>query len=220
MSQFDKLLGELGEIAAEQDALTKALPTDGDQDDKNIQAAAGEGDGEGDDDGDENGGGAGDGDGDEGGEPMGKSFALTLEDGTVIQAQDGTELVKSLMEQVGALKASSAEAESKMAKALEQTLGVVKSQGELIKSLTEKYAKLAGEGRGRKAVLSVTEKPAPAGGDALAKSDQGMTGEEFMAKASAAFDSKKISGVELTAIDVALRSKTQLDPALIRKVLS
>lgn len=203
---FEKLLEDL-------EVMTKSLgEDDGAKDDENIQAAADEA-GHDDEEADEAGEHAEpDGDEDENGEePMGKSFAFTLENGEVIEAMDGTELVKSLMDRVNGQEAV-------MAKALGQTLDLVKAQGDMIKSLQGQVKKLAGEGRGRKAVLSVAEK-VPAG-QTMAKSEQpGMTLQEFFAKADAAFASGRITGHELTAIDVCRRSGAAIDQGIIAKVI-
>jgi len=214
MSQFDKLLGELNTLTAEQADMTKALPADDGKDDAKIQAAAEDGGGE---EGAQDG--ADEDEGDENNEPMGKSLGeVTLPDGTKAEAVDGTELVKSLIEQIGEIKTGAEATETKMAKALEGAVGLIKSQGEMIKSLTESVKKLSNEGRGRKTVLTVTEKPAA---ETMAKSDsQGMTAEEFMVKSNAAFDARQISGKELTVIDVSLRTGVAIEPALIQKVLA
>ncbi len=190
---YEKLLSELEDLA-------KALPSnDGDADDKNIQAAAGEG-GEG---GEGAAAGAGEGagaatggdDDDDDDDKFGKSFSLQLEDGTQIDAVDGTALGKALMTRVGNVEGELA----KWLKFGESAMGIIKKQGDLIKSMGEQIKKLGGEGRGRKAVVSVTEKPAP-GGAAMAKSEpQGISGHEFMAKAIGAMNEGK-----LTAGDVAL----------------
>lgn len=213
MSQFEQLLGEL---QAENEAMAKALPADDGKDDAKIQAAAGDGGGEGggdDDDEDDEAGGAG------GETPMGKSMTLTDADGNPVEAIDGTELVKSLMDEIGSLKGQVGTHETTMAKALESTLGVVKSQGALIKSLIARVDALSGQGRGRKTVVAVTEKVASG---ALAKSQQedGVTPAEFLAKSEAAFNAQKISGLEFTTIDVSLRSNVAIDPALVSKVLA
>lgn len=217
---FDKLLAELDAQATEQDTMRKALPADDGSDEAKIQAAAAEGGGNG-------------GDGatpeedeaaaaaakEKGGDPMGKSLgAVTLQDGTKVEAVDGTELVKSLMADVEALKAGAAQTESQMAKALEGAVGLIKSQGEMIKSLTESVKKLSNEGRGRKAVLTVVEKTATA--DLQKSEPTGMNATEFMAKSNAAFDAGKINGKELTTIDVSLRSGVPIDAALISKVVA
>lgn len=208
MSQFNNLLKDLEGLTAEQETMTKALPADDGKDDEKIQAAAEEGgdmDAEKKTDCDE---------GDEDDEkPMAKSFTLKLEDGTEVEAQDGTELVKSLMEKVDAT-------EGQMAKALGSAVGLIKSQGEMLKALSEQVKKLSGEGRGRKTVLSVTEKKTAS--ETLAKSEgsDGMTPQEFMLKSNSAFTGGKISGKELTVIDVSLRSGVAIDPTLISKVMA
>lgn len=210
-NDFQKLLGEL---TAEAETMSKALPADDSTGDKKIQAAA-EGGGEDlekkkEDD--------KDGEGGEG--EMTKSFKVQLADGTEVEAQDGTELVKSLFDRFD-------ESEGVIAKALGATLNLVKSQadaiksqGALIKSLNEKVSAISGEGRGRKAILTVVEK-ATSGDATMAKSeDNGMTGQEFLAKSNAAFDAGKITGLQLSTIDVSLRNSVAIDPALVSKVLA
>jgi hypothetical protein len=200
---FDKLLGEL-------ETMTKALPSADASDDKKIQAAAGEG---GDD---VNAKKEGEGEDGEGGE-MAKSFKVTLADGTELEAQDGTELVKSLMDKVGAQ-------EDLMVKALDQTLTIIKAQGEqlkaqdgLIKSLTTKVEALGKQGTGRKSILDVH-----AQASTLAKSlgaqEQGPTPQDIMAKSQAAFAAGKISGQEANTIDVSLRMGAAIEPALLAKL--
>lgn len=209
---FEKLLEEL-------DVMTKSFD-DSAKDDEKIKAAAAAGgaadeaaaDADGahtEPDGDED---------EEGKEPMGKSFAFTLENGEVIEAQDGTELVKSLMNRVEST-------EGVIAKALGQAVDLIgkqstrmNEQGELIKALRADVAKLSSQGAGRKAVLSVAEEQAP--GETLAKSEgAGMTKQEFFAKANSAFDAGRISGKELTVIDVSLRSGSEIDQGLMSKVV-
>lgn len=209
MSQFADLLKELGQIQSESDTLAKALPAEGgEDDDKAIQAAAAEGDTDADDENPEDG--HAEPDGDE--KPMTKSM-IAMVDGEEVEAIDATELLKSLDDRIGGM-------ESVLAKALESTLSTVKSQGELIKSLQSQVTKLAGQGKGRKTVLTVMEKPA-AGEQPMVKSQQdGMTPQEFMLKANAAFDARKLTGHELTTIDVAMREGKPIPPALITKALS
>lgn len=221
MSAFEKLQDELNSLASDQDTMHKALPADDGKDDKSIQAAAAEGGGVDDDDDDEDKDDKrDDGDDDDDDKPLGKSLGVvTLPNGDKAEAVDGTELVKALMGQVEALGAKQAEGEGAMLKALETCVGLVKGQGALIKSLQDEVVKLRGEGRGRKSALTVLEKPGA--GDQLHKSDPAqMTGADFMAKSNAAFEAKKISGVELTTIDVSLRSGVPIDANLIKKVIS
>lgn len=200
LGAFDKLLGEL-------ETMTKALPAPNMDDDNKIATAAGEG-GEDDEDKDKL---------DADGKPMAKSFQVTLADGSVVEAEDGTELVKSLLARIDGT-------EDTLAKALGSAVGLIKAQGEalaantaLVKSLQSKVAELSGEGRGRKTVVSVHEKP----GTTLVKSEsEGMTHGEFMAKSNAAFTAGRISGKDFTVIDVSLRSNVAIDPALVSKVLA
>lgn len=204
---FEELLKALAETedqAAADLAKAEAAAEDeddgGDEDDEMIAAAAA--DAEGDGDADAAGTGAVD---------FGKSFEFTDEKGEKHQAVDATELVKSLLDRQQAT-------EGALAKAMETMVGALQKQGELIKSLTAKVEQVSTQGRGRKSLVSVAEKP-DAG--TLTKSEQpGLSPDEFFAKANAAFDAGKITGKELTTIDVCRRGNYSIDPALISKVLS
>lgn len=221
MSSFDKLLGELTATQTETDNLAKSMT-----DAAAIGADGGEGGASG---------GEGSGTGEAGatgatGEAgatgaaageLAKSFKVTGPNGEELDAVDGTEMLKSLEARLEATEASTLGG-------MGQLLGLVKSQGALIKSLSEQVGAMASQGRGRKAMLQVHERPdagvlnkggaagAAAGGDAAIT---GPTVEEFMTKSSDAFDNKRISGVEFTTIDVACRTGVAVDPALVRKVL-
>lgn len=204
--QFDNLLNELTALTADSEALAKALPTDG-EDDAKIQTAAGDevkgknGEGKCDTEDDE--------------PPMAKSFKVKLEDGTEVEATDGAELIKSLTARLDASEGEMAKAFGGAVALIKSQSAVLKQQGELLKSLSEQVKKLGGEGRGRKAVVTVSEKQT----EPLAKSESGMTAQQFLLKANSAFDGGKLSGMELTTIDVALRSGQPVDPALIQKVV-
>lgn len=209
MSQFAELLAQLEAQQAEQETLAKALPAEGgEDDDKAIQAAAAEGDTDADDENPED----GDDDPSVDDQPMAKSMAATI-DGEEVEVIDATELLKSLDGRIGGM-------ETVLAKALESTLGTVKTQGEMIKSLSARLDKLAGQGKGRKAVLTISEKPA-AGETTLAKSEpHGLNPQEFMLKANAAFAAGKLSGQELTTADVAIRMNQPIPAGIIAKALS
>lgn len=202
---FEALLAELNDEVA---TMAKALPADTGEDDEKIQAAA-EGGEEGHEepDGDEAEGAEGDGDEDDDApkgkeKPMfGKSMSVTTEDGETVEAIDGTELVKSLMGQVEALETKFVGAEATLAKSLTDTLGVVKAQGELIKSLSAKVAKLSEQGRGRKSAVTVHEPPA------MAKSMPAVEApkpEELMAKALSAQKSGALSSIDVSRVENAL----------------
>lgn len=217
MSQYEKLLEEL-------ETMAKAMPGDDGADDDKVQAAAAaanpdaDGDGENDvtgDDlnpeglGDE---GEGEGDGDDE-ETMGKSFALKLEDGTELEAIDGTELVKSLMARVESN-------EGTVMKALGTAVDLLGKQGDMIKSLQDEVKKLAGEGRGRKTVVSVSEKPVA--GATMAKSQgaaDGLSANEFMAKALAAQASGRLTGLDVARAESALNKGLPVPQDVVNRVI-
>lgn len=210
MSQFEKLMSELGQLGSAQEEMTKALPADDGKDEEKIQAAAGEG-GLGDGDADDKGGKA-DGDADDKDEPMAKSFKFTLEDGTEVEAQDGTELVKSLHARMDAN-------EGNMFKALETAVNLIKGQGDLIKSMQDQIKKLSGEGRGRKAVVSVVEKTSAT--ETMAKSIQqpeGMTSDVFFAKAFTAQREGRISGTEIAMAEACLNRGEAIPASIVQRV--
>lgn len=205
---YEKLLDDL-------ETLQKSYAAD--EDDKRIQAAADEARSEDDeeDELDEEGkptgkkkslAKKGDEDGKE--NPFAKSFNGTTEDGQAFEAIDGTELIKALHAEVETNKAD-------LTKSLTFLVSVIKSQGNLIKSLQENYIELAGQGRGRKSVSGPTFDMAKSLQDS-----QPLNAQGFMLKANAAFDAGRISGKDLTVCDVATRMGSEIDPALVSKVLA
>lgn len=205
-----KQVGAFHALAGEIATMMKALPAD-DGSDKKIQAAAeGGGEGEEGEEDDE------DGDGGEG-EAMGKALMVTI-DGKQVEAQDGTALVKSLIDRID-------DSEDVIAKALTSVVNLVKAQDVrtkaqdvLVKSLQADVKRLSGEGRGRKTLVNIHET-----NSTLAKAEQaGMNADVFLAKAGVAFGAKRITGKEFNFIDVALRQKQAevIDKSLIAKVLA
>lgn len=216
-ANFDALLAAINEVGTEADTLAKAIPAAAPAAAAPAAATAGAGgmqtnpeDDVGGDDADDaaiaaaaaaN-----------GEKPtFGKSFQFVDDTGAQHEAVDATDMLKALMTRVDTV-------DEVLAKALTSMAGSLKAQGELIKSLSGQVQSLSGQGRGRKAMLTVVEKPAV--GDTMAKSTaaQGITPEQFFAKANAAFDVNKLSGKELNVISVCLRGGHQIDPALIQKV--
>lgn len=204
MSEYDKLLEEL-------DLLQKAY---GDDDgDQKIAAAAEDDDDEHDEPDADNAGGPSDGDednedDDEDFQPIAKSFAFQLDTGETVEAVDGTELLKSLSDSV-------AETDARLAKSFGEAVSLMKSMHGEIAGLKKQVAKLSGEGRGRKAVVNVHENAEP-----MAKSQSGLTPNDLMAKAQAAFAEGKLSGRELNEIDASLRMREAPNPSLIAKALA
>ena len=179
-----------------------------------------------------NNGGTGDDDDDD--EQFGKSFSLQLEDGTTIDAVDGTQLVKSLATKLNDTQTAFNKATSEMAikedqiyKSIESTTSLLESQtetirkqGDLIKSLSEQVNKIANSGRGRASTLSVTEKPTNS--EPLNKSmqTQTMAPQEILAKSLAAMHDKKITGAEAIRIEAAINNGVAVAPELLQKINS
>ncbi len=229
---FEKLLSDLDELQSLQKSATADELKEGegaaDSDDTEIAAAAadgggeaaeaaaeGEGDAHAEPDADDMGGPS---DGDEDNEPMGKSFRFTLDDGQEVEAVDGTELVKSLMARFDTTEES-------MTKALGATVDLIKSQGDLIKSQGEAIAslqsevkRLTSEGRGRKTVVSVAEKPAAG---TMAKSEPaGISGDEFMAKALSAQKAGRITALEVSKAEGYLLKGLAVPADIVNRVLA
>lgn len=204
MSDFDKLLAQLTAAQEDQSALTKSVEAAG-VDDKTIQAAAKEGGAQEEEEEEEE---------EPGGAPMTKSILI---DGEQHEVVDADALIKSL----GGMETRVTQFEDVLVKSLTGALAMIKGQGEMIKSLQGQITKIGGTGGGRKSALLVHERQ-PLGEQPLAKSleQPQFTAADVMAKANAAFDAKKITGHELTQIDVSLRQGHIPDQALLTKALS
>jgi len=214
---FEKLLADLDALHDLQKSDPAAdLGTDGNDDDAGIAAAAADGDddrsGEGDGEGDAGNGegeGEGEGEGDKG--SMAKSFSFTLENGEEIDAIDGTELVKSLIDRLDA-------SESQTQKAMGSMLDLMKSMSAEIKAQRSEIARIGAAGRGRKTVVSVAEKPQAT---TLAKSEPaGLSGQEFMAKALDAQKVGKITGLDVARAEASLLKGLPVNPSIVSRVLS
>lgn len=213
---FANLLNDLEELKKAQ------APVDAG--DKKIQAAGADAGGEDDPDKDKDGDGEDEGDaggakGNDGGE-MTKSFIAVI-DGEEQQVIDGTEMLKSLSAQVGEasaalafIQAERASENEHLTKSMGLMVDLLKEQGALVKSLQAQVEKISNEGRGRKSVTQPTEE--------MAKSivaPEKLNAGSFMMKANAAFDAGKISGKDLTVCDVAMRYGTDIDPAILNKIM-
>jgi hypothetical protein len=187
------------------------LDKDGDQDDAEIQAAADESDT--DQDGDDQ---PGDADPEpaekEGDGEMAKSFSFTLEDGTQVDAVDGTEMIKSLTERFDADTGV-------MLKALGLTVDMLKAQATQIVAMGARITKLSGEGRNRKSVLSVSEKSTPAAGVLQKSQPEGLSHKEFFAKANAAQLAGRITASEIGLAETCLNSRTAIPAHIISRVM-
>jgi hypothetical protein len=147
------------------------------------------------------------------GKPFGKSMALTDAEGNPVDAVDATEFVKALNDQVGAIAAGIETDRGHLTKSIETLTAIAVKQNEMIKSLRTEVAELANQGRGRKSVTAPTEDMAK-GGDAP------LNAGTLMAKANAAYDAGRISGKELTVVDVALRYGHDIDPSITNRIMA
>jgi hypothetical protein len=219
---FQTLLAELDEL----NVLAKSDPVDagGDKDDKTIAAAADEGAGdkvagEGDADAGAAGEGAEGGEGEgEGDESLGKSFQFELANGEKVDAIDGTELIKSLTAQVGALTGRLDESESTLLTVLTTATDLIKSQGAAINDLNTKVAELGNSGRGRKAIVAVIAKPEA--DLAKAEEPQGLTRNEFMLKAEAAFERGAMRGLDISMIETSFNKGLPVPENIRNRVLA
>ncbi len=160
-------------------------------------------------------------------ETMGKSFTVTLEDGTKLKALEGTALVKSLMNEMSSQKSTLEKALGLAVdnmKAFSEKLTTqsktLKSQGKLIKALQSDLEKFGNQGKGRKTVISVHEKRSP---DEFRKShDQkdGLSRQEFMAKALTAQREGKVTGLELSKAESYLNRGLEVPEDIVRKVIA
>ena len=207
-NDFSALLDELAALQAGNTDMAKAMKTEDAEDDEKIAAAA-DTDGDGKTEGAAEGeseakGGDKDGD-DKDDEYFGKSMSVTLEDGSQVEAFDGTEAIRGLHQRIDALaeKIDGQAGNDMMAKALggvgdglKGLQGVVKDQGEMLKALRSEVATLRSSGTGRKATLSVHEKPtaAPAQPD-------GLTPDQVMTKAMSAAEAGKITAREVATLE-------------------
>ena len=205
-ANFEALLKELGEVAADADTLAKAIPAAAPP----AMAAAGAANPEDDEDDEDGDDAAIEAAADSDKPTFGKSFEFVDDAGAKHEAVDATEMLKSLFARVDTV-------DGVLAKALTSMAGSLKAQGELIKSLSGQVQSLSGQGRGRKAVLSAVEKPA-IGEMTKSQTESGITPDQFFAKANAAFDAGKISGKDLNVVSVCLRGNHPIDPALVQKI--
>ncbi len=144
-------------------------------------------------------------DGDE--EGLSKSFQVTMPDGSTQEAYDGTEMMKAMRVRLTAVAgqaddvaAELEEARGELAKSFTASaglLGLIRSQGDLIKSLQGDVARLGATGTGRKVALSVHEKAAGVVPAAAAL----VAGPSIMAKAMTAYAAGNLTSGEIARLE-------------------
>ena len=203
---FEKLLGELEELQSMHKSEPANEDKNGDEDDKKIAEAAESNDEENyDEPADEK-----SEDKNEDDDSMGKSFSFQLDSGETVDAIDGTELIKSLMSKID-------DQEVSVKKIIGTTLDLIKSQGEQISALKTEITKLGSEGRGRKTVVSIAEKPTTG---TMEKSEPaGLSGEEFMTKALAAQVAGRLTALDVSIAEASLLKGLPVRADIVNKVL-
>jgi hypothetical protein len=160
------------------------------------------------------------------GKPFGKSFGVTLADGTEVEAYDATEILKSfdarigsqvteldlLKAEVAALKARDIPSADAIKTEIEK---VLTAQNTMLKSLQEQVAALGAEGRGRKSLLNVHEKPVAAGTEARPETP---SSEALMTKALIAQKQGRITGQDVARLDAYLGRGLQAPPEILARL--
>lgn len=127
-------------------------------------------------------------------EMLGKSFDVTLANGEKREAIDGTKMVLSMMKRLDGTEADMSKALTLAVGTMQKMQKALTAQGALIKSLQGDLERIGGQGRGRKAVLSIMEKASAKDGD---DDKAGVAPGEFMAKALAAQKAGRLTGSDV-----------------------
>lgn len=139
---------------------------------------------------------------DEGDETFGKAFKVTTSTGDVVEAYDGTAMMKAFEQRLAALEQDHEASVVKLEKA-EQTLAdllkaetVIGKQSEMIKALHGQLASLQESGRGRKSALTVHDRPS-----AIPTAPDKPAPGTILAKAMSAQQTGKITGTDVARIE-------------------
>lgn len=133
---------------------------------------------------------------------MGKSFPITMADGSTQDAYDGTKILKAMGVQVASLAHDRDAARADLTKALSASatlVGLMKQQGEMMKGLHTRFEAMANTGRGRQATVSLADKPGLVAGTGSASN-----GNDIMAKAMTAFKAGSLDGSDVSRIEAHL----------------
>ena len=133
---------------------------------------------------------------------------MTLEDGSRVEAYDATEILKAFdarlgehtaqIAEIAALKTEIAQLKARDLPSQTDMEKVLARQNDLIKSLRDDVNALAAEGRGRRSVLNVHEKTAPAGAPQRPDSPRG---DELLTKALIAQKQGRITGLDVARLE-------------------
>lgn len=138
------------------------------------------------------------------GKPFGKSFHVTLADGSEAEAVDGTAVIAALQADVASVSAD-------MLKAFKSLTSLVKSQQSDLTALREQVGALSARPAGRKSVLNVHEKPSP-----IEEPAPEVAPSTVLAKALAAQRAGRLHGGQVAEIELYLGAKKPLPDHLSR----
>lgn len=171
----------------------------------------------------------------EGKEHMAKSFTIQTEDGKTLEVMDASEMLKSFgarldestatMQSLFSSVVGVMQSQDKLVKSLTDKLEgaatTITEQGTLIKSLQEEVTKLGSAPGGRKAVLTVAERTTAPATDIMAKAGmpEGVTVDDFFAKASDLQLKGQITGVDIAYAETCLNHGQAIPDSIVRRVL-
>ena len=172
------------------------------------------------------------------GSPMIKSFKLVLEDGTEMEAQDATEMVKCLMTELNSVKGAQVTQAEEMAKSFEGVVGLVGSLTEGLKQtredvlalakrgdelktanslLTKALGSVGNQGRG---VRSVTLGARPNLNGTETPAGKGPSMSEILSKAEGALTAGRITGTEAVRVQSAVNLGVLPEQAILDRIFN
>jgi hypothetical protein len=152
-------------------------------------------------------------------ELFGKSMSVLDQDGKPMRAYDGTELVKSLMDQQETMGNQVRTIAGQVGLLIRALTGAMEAKDAEIKALKadasvmrKALVNVAGKGRSRKSVLTIHDK-AP---DTAPAAEPGPA--EIMKKANSAAEAGKITWREYASVDAAIRMKKPVNPGILSRI--
>lgn len=168
-------------------------------------------------------------------EHMAKSFTLKTDDGETLQVVDASEMIKALtgrldvtastMEETFTNVVNVMKGQGELVKALtvrfEEQTATIAAQDTLIKSLQAEVTKLGSLPAGRRAVVTVAERQAAPATDLMAKAGmpEGVTTDDFFAKALNMQGEGKLTGVDIAIAEASINAGQPVPPSIVRRVL-
>lgn len=135
---------------------------------------------------------------------------------------DATEILEGLQKSFATHDEVLTKALPQMAALLGAQSKALKEQGELIKSLRTEVAQMGTRGTGRKSAVTILAKSSVVDQPSAAQpaQEEPMTVDAIMAKANSLYDQKLLTGLQLTKLDVAMRSGMAPDADVVKILAS